>query len=612
MVTDIDILVRLGYSRELSRKALSETNGDRQAALEYIRTGGQDINKEWKSFKPETDWKNNIAAKDLPKDSQMRALWKSPVTAHINSFCRVDDGSVLFKCHVITHRRDWTCNKTLEDFLLFKSSLSFGTTLWFKTSFPFDWSNGLNTLFNNFVGISGSESAEIEKRRQMLDDWIRELTLSEKCMSDDAVLQKTLTFFGGDTIAEEVLQSAFVSTTTASTGSPLPSSKIRNINISSATKSVSKQNKSNGGGKGAADMYDANSIDPSSLVEVIKKIRTLRKDDFPMSVKNLEGVLSQGPFKILVSDFPELTQATTSRLTGSNSSDQSDAQLEKDLVRDRIIVNGNRHQGSSSSSTSFLDTVVGSCVESINEILHSPQVYQSSSVPLNDIEAFSKSVLRSMSRTESAYLSLLCINNIVDLSPTIKPFIKPVKQIIRCEGEAGQNKDQNQNKSQNQDEDEEECPMPSIVVPEAVLADPILLNFRILERKPSAQTQHSHSQREKEREREYCIDCEGQTSTVYRVCGGDSMDTLLQVRVVYSRRTFAMLNSTPTTTPTATNTTTAGSGSVSGSMSGSGSGTGSGTGSASSEVKTCGLTEKSGSSYLLFLRETKTTARDWK
>lgn len=133
MVTDLDILVSLGYEKELSRRALAEAKGDRAAALEYIRTngngsssGGRQENKEWKTYKSESDWKNNITAQNVPKDSAMRALWKSPITVHINSFLRSGDGQLLFKCRVITHAKGWVCNRSIEDFMQFKSSLPVG------------------------------------------------------------------------------------------------------------------------------------------------------------------------------------------------------------------------------------------------------------------------------------------------------------------------------------------------------------------------------------------------------------------------------------------------------------------------------------------------------
>jgi hypothetical protein len=202
MVTDLDILVSLGYTKELSRKALAETNGDRSAALEYIRTSGQKSNNDWKSYKSESDWKNNITVSNLPKDATMRALWKSPVTVHVNSSFRAQDGSFLYKCKVITLTKDWICNKSYEDFVTFRASLPYGTSIWFKNVFPSPWIRGVSSLtssvFSLIVRNDKEESIEADRKRELLDEWIRELTLSESCMSNESVLKKTLNFFGLD------------------------------------------------------------------------------------------------------------------------------------------------------------------------------------------------------------------------------------------------------------------------------------------------------------------------------------------------------------------------------------------------------------------------------
>ena len=522
MITDIDILVKLGYPRELSRKSLAETNGNFSAALEYIRTDGQRVNNEWKSYKSESDWTNKINAVDLPRDSQMRALWKSPVTVHVNSFELSDDRIIYFKCRVITHVKDWICIKSLPDFQQFKSSLALGTTLWFKSQFPFPWTNAFLSAIKSITGVR--DIGEVETTRQMLDDWIRELTLSELCMSDDLLLKQTLTFFGGCNTIDDISSKQYSSSLScASSLSPVTASRPR---------------KSSKLGKVTISNYDTDSSNFHSSVEVLKMIRTLKKDDFPLTTSSLDSLLSRGPFKIRLSDFPELLNVV---LSSKDNEHHSDMQLEKDLVRDRLVVNGKRHQGSSSlsSSSSFLRIVVDSCVDSISNALSLQSLEMSHRVvvPVADQEDFSRNVLRSMSRTESAYLSLLSMNSILDLTSSTLPT----------------------NEIQ-----EDSMQMPNLIVPESVLADPILLNFRILERNAS---------------KDFCIDCEGQTSTVYRVCGGESMETQLQVRVVYSCRTFAMLKSSTTD---------------------------------STGIAISNLAEKPGSSFIVFIRETKTTSRDWK
>lgn len=280
--------------------------------------------------------------------------------------------------------------------------------------------------------------------------------------------------------------------------------------------------------------------------------------------------MKQGPFKIDVLDFPDLAEAAevnTDESKNIRTSKSPDYQLEKDLVRDRLVINGKRHQGSldpspnSSSATSstspsklhaalqssptsttpFLDVIVGSCVSSINEILSSHKIHQKSA------EIFSKSVVRTMSRTESAYLSLLCVNKVIDLFPP------PVDSVA-----------------------EDDFAMPPLIVPESILADPILINLKVLERKSKPPLSQVAA---RPMPRDCCIDCEGQTSTVFRVCAGESMQTLLQFRVVYSRRFYGMLSAPAPLS--------------------------------SDRANVHAIVEKMGSAHLVFYRETKTTARDW-
>lgn len=190
MVTDLDILVSLGYSKELSRKALAETKGDRSAALEFIRTSGQKSNNDWKSYKSESDWKNNITISNLPKDSTMRALWKSPVTVHVNSSFRAQNGSFLYRCKIITLTKGWVCNKSYEDFVSFKASLPFGTTLWFKNIFPSPWVKSVSSILSFIVRNDKEESAEADKRRELLDEWIRFVTCTHSPLDFGRVLAK--------------------------------------------------------------------------------------------------------------------------------------------------------------------------------------------------------------------------------------------------------------------------------------------------------------------------------------------------------------------------------------------------------------------------------------
>lgn len=562
MVTDIDILVKLGYPREIARLALAQADGDRSEALEIIRLGGRDgHNTEWKSYKPDEDWKNSIAAVDLPKDSQMRALWKSPVTAHVNSFFRESNGIFLYRCHVITRSGDWTCNRKLQDFIDFRATLPLGTTIWFKSTLPSAWTNTMFTLLDPLT---------TESTRQMLDDWVRELTLSERCMSDDGLLEKIMQFFANNTTGEQ-LGTAVAATDTSASG--LEKCK-------------------SGECRPAIGLYDSRSDnrDGSSFPEILKKIRTVHADSFPVSLATLDRLLSSGPFKIDVSEFPELVELAKGghRKKGSGRGQGTekagcDSQLAKDVVRDRLIINGTRYQCSSSDSLPavFLESLVSACVTSLDNVISSPSFANlhgtagagADGVLHEDLVDFSLNILRAMSRTESAYISLLGISAILDLSLTLSG---PSPSGSAGGGGGGCDV-------------VSECDMPSppMVVPESTLADPILINFQALERKTAPLPHKSFLSQPpvRERERESCVDCEGQTSTVYRVCGGGRLDTLLQFRVVYSHRSFGMLSSAQSEEVM-----------------------GKGKGSRTHQL----LSEKAGPVHLVFVRETKTTARDWR
>ena len=71
--TDLDILVSLGYSQELVRRALAATKGDRKAALELIKNNRKTTEDGWKTD-AESDWvRLGInSSSSLPKDAAMR------------------------------------------------------------------------------------------------------------------------------------------------------------------------------------------------------------------------------------------------------------------------------------------------------------------------------------------------------------------------------------------------------------------------------------------------------------------------------------------------------------------------------------------------------------
>ena len=342
---------------------------------------------------------------------------------------------------------------------------------------------------------------EAEKRRQMLDEWMRELTMSEKCMSNADVLQKVRSFVAADkTKPLTEAGNNSTSTTVATTPSAVSSTSVAKSSISPLS-------------------YNA-IVDKQPLFLTIKRIRKFLPSNFPVIVAQLDEMLTTGPFRLDVADFKEACGVLSTI---------DDNQLRKDLSRDRIVVNGRRFQGGGESSSSFQE-IVDACSNTVIELMSSVQLLPLAS-PSADSETFVKSLLRQLSRTESAFLSLCLLNTIVDIPGS---------------SEEGSN---------------------IVLVPEAMLAEPMQLTIELLERKPTTMSK-TNVPAATTLNREYCIDCELNTSTVYRFCDDMTMSTLLQCRVVYSKRVYGMLGGTS-------------------------------------------LSEKAGPSHVVFIRETKTTARDW-
>ena len=428
---------------------------------------------------------------------------------------------VVYRCRVITHTSDWICERTYRDFEEFKHSLPFGTSLFFKTQFPYPL---LPVPYvGTFFKLGGVEIdiSEVEKRRQLLDEWMRELTMSEKCMSNADILQKVHSFVAADKTKPSTEPGRNSNATSAAMTPPAAADVPSSSSLAKSSVSPLSCNAT---------------VDKHPLFLTIKRIRKFLPSNFPVTVAQLDEMLSTGPFRLDVADFKEASGGL-----GTIDKDDDD-QLRKDLSRDRIVINGRRFQGggsSSSSSSSSFQEIVDACSNTVTELMSSAQLLPLAS-PF-DSDTFVKSLLRQLSRTESAFLSLCLLNTIVDL-----PGSSSVE-------------DSN-----------------IVLVPEAILAEPMQLTIELLERKPTTMNKTnvpvSLSAAAMTMNREYCIDCELNTSTVYRFCDDMSMSTLLQCRVVYSKRVYGMLGCSGSTS----------------------------------------ITEKAGKSHLVFIRETKTTARDWK
>lgn len=199
-------------------------------------------------------------------------------------------------------------------------------------------------------------------------------------------------------------------------------------------------------------------------------------------------------------------------------------QLTKDMSRDRIIIQGVRLLGSHSS----VDFMVDVCKKSIVQLLAQsgllvlpPSATPSApaGIELASLDSFCLNSIHSISRTESAFLSHagLC-SVILDMAnkqgnPHWRPFL---------------------------------------VVPESTLADALLVRFSIKSREPSPASPPAQGRGSlatppppshlpsRGAVMDWCILCEGEASTVYRLLDPDSMDVLVQVRITVLSTFFAM------------------------------------------------------------------------
>jgi hypothetical protein len=159
---------------------------------------------------------------------------------------------------------------------------------------------------------------------------------------------------------------------------------------------------------------------------------------------SLEDLSKVFPCKI---DTVDVFGPTSGPAAGSGA-DMSLAQISKDLLRDRIIVQGQRVEGSLNTLDSVLQkcaqaainviTESGGIVINSNAIASTPQVAGTPQFCREVLDELCLTALRQIGRTESAFTSFSCLHHVVDMS--LQPDI--------------------------------------IIVPESTLARPLLMRFR--------------------------------------------------------------------------------------------------------------------------------------
>ena len=451
VATDVDYIIGLGYNRDVVIAAMTTTRGDKAAALDILRRGGAaPSDSSWRS-ELKDDFTSGLHAVPLPNSVENRALWKSPLYVRVGE-PRTRDGRTFYQTSVV--RKDglaWKLEKAYSDFHRLKNKLPLFSTNSFKNQFP---------AKNDVAALFGSVNTEL--RRRGLEEWMRELCLDEECMQNEEILRALNAFVEGDSHSPQP------PTSTNSRYTP------GNTQCSTGT-----------GGKVSSPSPQPGALTSAAFVASLPEVKG------PLTYHQLQSSL---PFRIPV---------LSAQHRGDNEisvKDSSDAQLEKDFSRDRIIVQGRRLEGSSTT----LPQIVQSMKDAVAQLL-----VQNNKQPLSGelSSSFFISLLKKMSRTESAFL---CHSAFCQL------LLEDEGGVASGSGSSG----------------DSQHPTPFdhpniLVVPESGLAGPIKVNFHIKVREGTG---------------EWCLQADCEAGTSYRVNDAESDDitTLLQVKVTWHKVMFAM------------------------------------------------------------------------
>ena len=186
IATDLDVLESQGFDREQARKALATTRGDVVDA-KRILTGTIEEGDDASAWRDEYrgDFEAGIVGKKQSSRAENRALVKTPIYCSVGS-SMVRDGITFYQINVIIKNgQRYSRLRRFSQFCAFRSSLSFSACNSLKSAFPL---RGMELLF-------GDQS---ETRRSLLDEWMREITLNESCMTSAEVTASLYDFVGFD------------------------------------------------------------------------------------------------------------------------------------------------------------------------------------------------------------------------------------------------------------------------------------------------------------------------------------------------------------------------------------------------------------------------------
>lgn len=495
--TDVQRFVKLGYPEYLARSALRTTRGNADLALTLLKKSNYAILHEQINAKEavwfgeqDDDWINYIPTESISMYAENRGLFKSPIYLRVGYFRRIDE-EVYYGLNVsLKDRRNWIVEKTYADFLRFQALLPIGTNSCVTHGFPFP------RLFSN------SSNEFCENRRKNLEEWLRDISLSELCMKDPATLARIYAFIdienhGGMTLSSHRfpfrLEAGF---------------EINFRQLNAFTGSI-----------------------PISLEALVKLL----------------------PCKI------PAERLTPPALMNDSSSDVSEKQLAKDYHRDRLIIQGRRLLGSRSSIAEIRQTMTDAVKFVCEQVgsTSSSSLNTTSSTPMklpkesfDGLQEYFTMILREIGRTESAFLSHQMLNELLNNHPQLEsplPIIpesllaSPIELIFSIKERSLSAPELAQLALEMpvvaQPIDPQLPSPPPAPVSISTASSPVEAPSSPLSRatSPLAAIVSCHPQR-----KDWTLTCEMQAMTVFRIMDSTVMNPLLQLKVGYRKVLFAL------------------------------------------------------------------------
>ncbi len=390
MVTDLDVLVSLGYHEDFARLALEKCGGDRKAAINLL-TGKVDDKaaSAWRTER-EDDFVTGLTEQPLPAEATMRALWKSPLYCRIPSFYTDSENVTWYAIRAISKFGEtFERKRRYKQIHNFKSSLPIGTCSNFKCSFPLP---GLNRFI------------DIEKRRAMLEDWLREFVLDESIMSNPALLSKLYEFLDLKQTYDRKDFGKIIETS---------EKEIQRLKIKETNPFDDDAAEDMQAFRLSAVNFKSTTSQEMPTLTAIRSLATVQLISEPIQFRDVNAAL---PFKANI-------QPDDENMVGNSGKDESRKQLAKDYQRDRIIIQNHRIEGSKHT----LAELVIIMKYAINDVLRvNMRPSLSTSVP-EDVKNthFCLNILAHIARTQSAYSTHNALSKLIKEDPNAPITIVP-------------------------------------------------------------------------------------------------------------------------------------------------------------------------------------------